>query len=140
MLEFNSLNDDGILGKDQVIFLEKKAKKGGKDFYIVQQGETVFDVAQKNGIQLAYLTDYNELQDGAVVHAGTKLYLKPGMMGAGTRTVIEVKPSVNFHEVQPKEGLYAISKKYNVSVQQIKEWNNLSSDTLSIGQHLIISK
>ena len=33
-----------------------------------------------------------------------------------------------------------ISKKYNVSVEQIKKWNNLQSEELSIGQELIISK
>ena len=47
---------------------------------------------------------------------------------------------VKTHIVAPKEGLYAISKKYNVTVQQLKEWNNLQGDSLSIGQELIISK
>jgi LysM repeat protein len=42
--------------------------------------------------------------------------------------------------VQPKDGLYSISKKYGVSVQQLKEWNNLTTDTLSIGQKLIVAK
>ena len=43
-------------------------------------------------------------------------------------------------EVQAKEGLYSISKKYGVSVQQLKEWNNLASDNLAVGQQLIVSK
>ncbi|MDQ6845597.1 MAG: LysM peptidoglycan-binding domain-containing protein [Bacteroidota bacterium] len=42
--------------------------------------------------------------------------------------------------MQPKEGLYTISKKYGVSVEQLKEWNSLQSDHLQIGQQLIISK
>jgi membrane-bound lytic murein transglycosylase D len=44
------------------------------------------------------------------------------------------------HAVQPKEGLYGISKKYGVTVSQIKEWNNLPDDNLKVGQQLIISK
>ena len=44
------------------------------------------------------------------------------------------------HKVLGGESLYSISKKYNVSVQNIREWNNLSSDDLRIGQKLIISK
>ena len=139
LLALNELGEDGLLGKDQIIFLEKKAKKGEKDFHIVQPGETLFDVAQKNGIQLQYLIDYNHLQEDVAPVAGTKLFLKPDIfISAGNKT--GVKSSVNYHEVQPKEGLYAISKKYSISVQQLKEWNNLSSDTLSIGQHLIIAK
>jgi LysM repeat protein len=44
------------------------------------------------------------------------------------------------HRVAPKEGLYAIAKAYHVTVQQLKEWNNLDSDNLKIGQEIIVSK
>ncbi len=58
-----------------------------------------------------------------------------------------VKENVNpvnatgmYYEVKPKEGLYSIAKKFGVKVDQLKDWNNLSSDSLKIGQQLIISK
>ncbi len=44
-----------------------------------------------------------------------------------------------YHTVAPKEGLYSISKKYNVSVADIKRWNNLSGDALTIGMRLQVS-
>ena len=44
------------------------------------------------------------------------------------------------HEVKAGNTLYSISKEYNVSVEQIKQFNNLSSDNLSIGQLLVVSK
>ena len=69
-----------------------------------------------------------------------KLFLKPGN---NQLVAVENDPkntSPKMHEVQPKEGLYAISKKYGITVLQIKEWNNLSDDNLKIGQQLIISK
>lgn len=47
--------------------------------------------------------------------------------------------TIVFHTVAPKEGLYSISKKYNVSVADIKKWNNLSGDALSIGMRLQVS-
>lgn len=43
-----------------------------------------------------------------------------------------------YHTVAPKEGLYGISKKYNASIADIKKWNNLSSDALSIGMNIIV--
>ena len=52
LLEINDLEKDGLLDKDQYIFLEKKQKQGDRDYYIVQQNETMYDVAQKNGIIL----------------------------------------------------------------------------------------
>lgn len=43
-----------------------------------------------------------------------------------------------YHTVAAKEGLYGITKKYNISIADIKKWNNLQSDALSIGDNLIV--
>jgi LysM repeat protein len=42
--------------------------------------------------------------------------------------------------VQPKETLYSISKRFNVSVQELQQWNNLSSSDLKEGMELIVSQ
>lgn len=42
------------------------------------------------------------------------------------------------HIVKRGENLSIIAKKYHVSVKQLKSWNNLKSDNLSIGQKLIV--
>ena len=42
------------------------------------------------------------------------------------------------HTVQAGETLYALGRKYGVSAAQIKEWNGLTDNTLSLGQQLQI--
>jgi LysM repeat protein len=67
------------------------------------------------------------------------LLLKP----EGKKVTSTSKPPTEtqkIHIVQPKEGLYAISKKYGISVETLKTMNNLQTDSLSIGQQLIIEK
>jgi LysM repeat protein len=44
------------------------------------------------------------------------------------------------HTVQPKETIYAISKKYGVTIEAIMQGNNLSSTELKAGQLLRINK
>lgn len=44
------------------------------------------------------------------------------------------------HEVKAGNTLYSIGKQYNVTVEQIKELNNLTTENLSLGQLLVISK
>lgn len=44
----------------------------------------------------------------------------------------------NLYEVQKGDTFYSISKKFNLTVDQLKEKNNLSDNTLSIGQRLIV--
>ncbi len=43
-----------------------------------------------------------------------------------------------YHRVKKGENLLAICRKYNVSVYDIKNWNNMESLRLSIGQKLVI--
>lgn len=43
------------------------------------------------------------------------------------------------HQVSKGDTLYSISRKYNVTIQDLKKRNNISNDTLSVGQNLIIN-
>jgi hypothetical protein len=136
LLDFNDLRMDGLLKEDAWIYLEKKHKQGNRDFYITLNHETVYDIAQLNALQLTYLLQYNSFGEEDTLKPGTKVYLRPV-----TKTSPAAKAVFNqTHEVKPKEGLYAISKKYNVSVDELKEWNNLDSENLRVGQTLKISK
>ncbi len=148
LLGYNDLSEDGILKNDQIIFLQKKAKNGDKDFCIVQQNESVHDVAQRNGIQLKYLLAYNQITEKANLAQGLKLYLNPTAETQQAKaiqqnTIVKEESAVinktKTHEVQPKEGLYFIARKYQVTVKQLREWNNLSTDELKIGQQLIVT-
>lgn len=43
-----------------------------------------------------------------------------------------------YYTVQAGDGLWGIANRYNVQVTDIRRWNNLTSDNLSIGQRLIV--
>ncbi len=153
LLSINDLNNDGLLQKDQYIFLEKKQKEGQKDFCIAQANETLYDISQKYGVILENLYLYNNLTANDYMVAGTKIFLKPQVALKQIALVdnqpedIQVKNEQSTssqntitYTVQPRESLYGISKKYSVTVDDIKKWNHLKSDNLQPGQQLIISK
>ncbi len=137
LLEYNDLPNDGLLEEDQWIYLERKHKEGNRDTYTALQNETLHSIAQNNGVQLAMLAQYNNVGATDVVKSGTVVRLRPGLMAIAAPQVAGVQ---KVHEVQAKEGLYSIAKKYNVSIDEIKEWNKLDSNDLKMGQQLIIAK
>jgi len=55
-------------------------------------------------------------------------------------TVLENLPSVTIYLVQPSDTLWMIAKKYNATVQELKELNDLSSEMVYPGQKLMILK
>lgn len=137
LMEFNDMAEEGLLNKDQYVYLQKKSKTGEKEFYLVQPGETVYDIAQKNAIQLKYLLTYNNLNAAVKLVANTKLFLQSDIKMAAS----DVSATKNkIHLVAPKEGLYSIARTYKVTVEQLKEWNKLESNDLKIGQEIIVSK
>ena len=97
----------------------------------------MYDVAQITGIQLKYLMLYNNLSQTELPEADSKLYLQPGLPSSGYKTI---QLTYKMHVVEPKESLYAIARKYNVTVKQLREWNQLDTDDLKIGQEIIVSK
>jgi len=78
--EFNELeNGADILSNNQLIYLEKKLKKSdSREYHIVAQAETIESIAQKEGVQLESLFEYNKMQKGLQPAPGEKVYLKPG--------------------------------------------------------------
>jgi LysM repeat protein len=72
-------NRADILSNNQLVYLEKKPKKSeNKDFHIVAQAETIEAIAQKEGVQLESLFEYNKMQKGLQPAPGEKVYLRPG--------------------------------------------------------------
>jgi LysM repeat protein len=140
LLEYNDLITDGLLEKDQWVFLEKKLKHGNTDIYVTKGEESLYDVSQISAVQLESLEEYNQMKSEMPLAEGTRIALRAGVTVAGIKDTREARAAKKIHQVLPKEGLYAISKKYNVSVKEIKEWNNLTSDVLRVGQQLIILK
>lgn len=76
LIEFNDLEESDILNAGQLVYLEKKSKKGTRDIHIVEEKETLLEISQKEGVQLLTLLDYNGLKRGMQPAAGERIYLK----------------------------------------------------------------
>ncbi|MFY0254687.1 glucosaminidase domain-containing protein [Chitinophaga sp. 30R24] len=75
LVRFNDLENDNPPAKDMIIFLQKKSKRGSKEFHPVANGETMHDVAQAEGIQLRWLRRRNKMNEGEEPAAGQRLTL-----------------------------------------------------------------
>lgn len=168
IFEFNDdMPEEEVVPFDQLIYLQRKRKTGLNEFHIVQQGEDIYDIAQTEAIRLESLLELNMLTKEEDPAPGEKLYMHskaPAMPKLLTSTInniemqnalavaengmadrYKISPSFGssktiIHIVQPREGLYAISSKYSVSVNEIRQWNELQSDDLKVGQQLKILK
>jgi LysM repeat protein len=71
---FNDLKETDLLAQDQLLFLANKKAEADKSFHLVVTGESLYDISQKEGIQLKKLKEYNPgISDNPA--AGTQLIL-----------------------------------------------------------------
>ncbi|GAC1418035.1 MAG: glucosaminidase domain-containing protein [Flavisolibacter sp.] len=76
LFEFNDMDAAiDIAVEDQLMYLQRKRKIGANEIHIVAKGETLFDIAQSEGIRMESLLEYNFLKKGRVLQQGVKLYL-----------------------------------------------------------------
>lgn len=76
LFEFNDMKPVDIAETDQLIYLQRKRKIGAEEFHVVQDGETLRDIAQAEGIRFESLLEYNMLKEGMQPAIGEKLNLK----------------------------------------------------------------
>lgn len=85
LLEFNDLKEEDVVVKDQLLFLQRKRRTGATEWHIVQEGESLYDICQAEGIRFQDLLELNQLTPEAQPAAGEKIYLQSS---APTRPVI----------------------------------------------------
>jgi|688.fasta_scaffold92614_3 hypothetical protein len=77
LFEYNELAEMNILDQDRILFLEKKQKYGGSEIHTTIGSETLYSIAQKEGVQLSSLLALNpSTGKDSVLPAGQKIKLK----------------------------------------------------------------
>lgn len=109
--------------------------KNGKNFIIhkVEQGETLYSISRRYGAPLGDVVSQNKIVDnkidlGQILEIPTVKEIKA--------PAVVTKTEAKIHIVEAKETLYSISRKYGITVDDIKTWNGLTSNNLSLGQTL----
>lgn len=125
--ELKNLNNltNNLLSIGQVLKI-KDSSNNGKTTYTVQKGDSLWVIANKYGITTEELKNYNKLTSN-LLSIGQVLKIPQG------KTSTE-----NIYTVKKGDSLWTIANRYNTTVEKIKVLNNLTSNLLSIGQHLKI--
>lgn len=106
----------------------RSASVGGVETrYRVREGDSLWALAARYGVDVATLAKVNGLTDQNFIRAGQVLTIP----GAAAQTL--------YHFVQPGETLWDIARKYQVTVSALTEANDISNpDFLVEGQRLAI--
>jgi len=141
ILEHNPTADAGleinqILKVPYVPRAPRKPSNGNT--HIVGEKETLFSISRQYGITIDELKQWNNLSDNALA-LGQELVIKKKNTLA-VSAPLEIKSGRTVHTVAAKETMFSITRQYGITVDQLREWNSLSSDELKIGQTLYVAQ
>ncbi len=97
--------------------------------YTVKKGDNLYSIARQFNTSETAIMNLNNLKTSALsIGQILKIPVTTTINGDQTKTYI----------VKKGDSLYSIARKYNTTVDSLKRKNNLTSNSLSIGQKLII--
>ena len=129
IIELNKLGTT-ILQVNQQLLIPKGTTES-TNIYTVQKGDNLYSIALKYGLTVDELKEINNLTSNSL-SIGQQLYITDE-----TKNNEVISDEITYI-VQKGDSLWSIAKKYNITVNELKEYNNLPDNTLSINQKLLI--
>ncbi len=166
VIEYNEMIDSAghTMNLADRVYLERKRKayRGSRKYHTVRGGQSMYEIAQMYGVRLEKLYNRNRMYPGTEPADGEKIQLR-GMVKSKDRPklrppsrkvehireiesetmgdeVASTQAEKMTHIVRKGETLYGIANQYELTVDGLKDTNQLSSNLISPGQVLIIEK
>lgn len=132
--ELNNLSSDILtIGKVLIVSPNSDSNPSECVTYTVKKGDSLYSIAKQYNSTVDAIKRYNNLTSNNL-SIGQKLKL-PCYMKDNDNTTM---PNFVMYTVKAGDSLYSIAQQYNTTVDKIKSDNKLPSNTLSIGQVLMI--
>jgi membrane-bound lytic murein transglycosylase D len=104
----------------------------------VKPGETLWGVARKYGVTVPALAAANGMTTKSQLVAGTRLQV-PGAGAASAPAAPAAESSRMTYQVRRGDTLTQIAQRFNVSVEQLKAWNQIrQASSLKAGQKIVV--
>lgn len=123
--------------------------------YTVKAGESVWSVANKNGITMNQLIEWNNIKNN-FIYPGQQLIVKGGnLVNTNTgSTTSAAKPNTpntsattstsssgnTMYTVKAGESVWSVANKHHITMDQLIEWNNIKNNFIYPGQQVIVKK
>ena len=142
-------NSNKVISKSTVAPAPQEAavapKKVAQDpkSYTIKKGDTLGQIAEDHGVRSKQLKEANNLKNHNL-QIGQKLVIPNAVVVKTSNINSQKKLDSNYtvsniYKVNKGDTISGISSKFNISKENIKQWNNLDNNNLRIGQNLYLT-
>lgn len=140
------------------IFKEEKvvSYKDVVKYYRVKSGDNLGEISDKYGVSVAEIKKWNKLKSNNIALGANLKIVKNERVVTTVRKEVKadkIETAVvandnktqdnpqasDLYEVQKGDNLFSIAKKFNVSIEDLKKWNNLEDLNVQLGSKLALA-
>ena len=144
LMQWNNLGSSG-LKVGQILVLKQGIKANGADstkgstqaaisrsvkYHTVMSGETLYSISRLYNVSVDSIMIWNKMASPALRPGQEIVVSAPDSKSAGNTS--------KTYTVQSGDTLYSISRKFGISVADIRKMNQLTNDSLAVGQILVL--
>ncbi|HHS49091.1 MAG TPA: LysM peptidoglycan-binding domain-containing protein [Desulfurella acetivorans] len=148
-LNLSNINiGDRIIVSDRITTQQKIVQKqipSNTDAYTVKPKDTLIGISKKTGISMDNIKKFNPNVDWSNLQIGEKIVLKEPKQSEPVSQNTNLAVTTNEQDnnyikytVSAGDTLYSIAKAFSTKISTLRKINSLSSDSLSIGQILLV--
>ena len=126
LINLNNLSSTD-LSIGQQIKLPQKNEQTDYEIYTIQDGDSLYTIANRYNVSVSDLIDFNGLPT-TILTVGDVIRIPKN----------DINSRENIYVVKPGDTLYRIANAYKIPINDLITANNLNSNILSVGQELII--
>jgi N-acetylmuramoyl-L-alanine amidase len=130
--DINNLSSNLLNTGQKLLIKDTSSSEDVGVYYTVKAGDTLYGIAKAYGLSVDDLKKMNGLKNNSI-SIGQKILV------GGTGEIID-GIDYDTYVVKSGDNLYAIARKYGITVDKLKDINNLSSNLLNVGQKLLVPK
>lgn len=147
ILQYNASASNGLeIGQILKVPYTPPAKSkpvGSGTVHKVAPKETLYSISRTYGVSAEDIRLWNDLPDNALA-IGQELIIKKPSASTKPQPVQHEQPRPiarkGVHTVEQGQTLFSIAREYEISVDDLKQWNNLQTNELTIGQTLYVAQ
>ena len=128
-----TLKEEGLITKANIVSTESEST------YIVQKGDNLGSIAKKYNVTVADLQKWNTLSTN-MVQSGASLAVSNDEIAEKEELPSNPERKNIEYIVQKGDNLGNIASKFGTTLTDLKLWNKLADNNLSIGKNLIVAK
>lgn len=143
--EWNNLDSNELKpGQALIVRTDNTDRSQNEDVvtHKVQKQETLFSISKQYGVTIAEIKSWNNLENNNL-NIGQELMIYPSDTDRQPKQSIVTDQQVQdnaYYTVKSGDTLYKIASEHNMTVDELKQLNGLTTDNISVGQRLTVRK